>query len=171
MAMSQNTGKGVESTPNVTPMIDVMLVLLIIFMVVTPALLAGFQADPPQAQNIKDHPEDDQTDQVFGIDKNGIYYLNKKEISPDQIGPALKRIYVDTPRDDYIMYLKADKNLDYSKVLDAMDLAMKNGVRVVGMISDQKPGTISSVPGDTKATAPVGAPAHGAPAAPPGGAK
>jgi len=80
MAMAASSGGGVASTPNVTPMIDVMLVLLIIFMVVTPALLAGFQADPPQAQNIKDHPEDDQTDQVFGIDKDGFYYLNKKKI-------------------------------------------------------------------------------------------
>src|SRR4029078_491374 len=71
---------GVASTPNVTPMVDVMLVLLIIFMVVTPALLAGFQADPPQAQNIKDHPEDEQNDQVLGIDKDGHYYLNKKQI-------------------------------------------------------------------------------------------
>ena len=48
------------------------------------------------------------------------------------------------------MYFKADKNLDYSKVLDAMDIAMHNGVRVVGMISDQKPGTVSTVAGDTK---------------------
>ena len=60
MAMSAGGGPGVKAEPNVTPMIDVMLVLLIIFMVVTPALLAGFQADPPQAQNIKDHPEDEE---------------------------------------------------------------------------------------------------------------
>ena len=160
MAMASSSGGGVASTPNVTPMIDVMLVLLIIFMVVTPMLMAGFNADPPIAQNIKDHPEDEQNDQVFGIDKAGKYYLNKKEIAPEQIGAALHRIYVETPRDDYIMYLKADKNLEYSKVIDAMDLAMKNGVRVVGMISDQKANTISTVPGDTKQTAPA-----------PGGAK
>src|ERR1051326_9476109 len=107
MAMSARSGgQAVQSTPNVTPMIDVMLVLLIIFMVVTPALLAGFTADPPQAQNIKDHPEDDQTDQVLGIDKAGNYYLNKKQIAKDAIPGALKHIYVDTPRDDKIMYLK-----------------------------------------------------------------
>src|SRR5215216_6297155 len=99
MAMSSSSGSGsVASTPNVTPMIDVMLVLLIIFMVVTPALLAGFQADPPQAQNIKDHPEDDQTDQVLGIDKDGYYYLNKKLVKQEDVGALLKRIYVDTPR-------------------------------------------------------------------------
>jgi biopolymer transport protein TolR len=171
MAMSTGGSSGaVQSTPNVTPMVDVMLVLLIIFMVVAPALLAGFNADPPQAQNIKDHPEDDQTDQVLGIDKGGQYYLNKKQIDSGSVAAALKHIYIDTPRDDYIMYLKADKALPYSKVLDAMDVAMRNGVRVVGMISDQKPGTVSTVPGDTKQTAP--APAGGAPpAAPPGGPK
>ena len=168
MAMAASSGGSVQSTPNVTPMIDVMLVLLIIFMVVTPALLAGFQADPPQAQNIKDHPEDDQTDQVLGIDKDGYYYLNKKLIKKEDVGPAIKHLYVDTPRDDYIMYFKADKGLDYSKVLDAMDLAMKNGVRVVGLISDQKPGTVSTVAGDSKQqTLPGQSPAT----PPPGGAK
>ena len=163
MAMSSGGPSGaVASTPNVTPMVDVMLVLLIIFMVVAPALLAGFNAEPPQAQNIKDHPEDDKTDQVLGIDKDGMFYLNKKPIKKEDVGPALKHIYVDQTRDDYIMYFKADKNLDYSKILDAMDLAMNNGVRVVGMISDQKPGTISTIPGDTKSTVPVPAPAGGA---------
>ena len=165
MAMSTGSSPGgVQSTPNVTPMVDVMLVLLIIFMVVTPALLAGFNADPPQAQNIKDHPEDEQNDQVLGIDKDGNYYLNKKQIAADAVGPALKHIYVDTPREDYILYLKADKNLDYAKVLDALDIAMHNGVKVTGLIGDQKPGTVSTVEGDQKNPTP-------APAAPPGGAK
>src|SRR5215212_3739021 len=94
MAMSSNSGGGsVASTPNVTPMIDVMLVLLIIFMVVTPALLAGFQADPPQAVNLKDHPEDSNLDQVLGIDKDGNYYLNKRPIRTADVGPMLKQIY------------------------------------------------------------------------------
>src|SRR5438045_7670599 len=127
MAMSSGGGAaGVQSTPNVTPMVDVMLVLLIIFMVVAPALLAGFNAEPPQAQNIKDHPEDDQTDQVLGIDKDGNYYLNKKHIDADKVAPALHHIYVETTRDDKVLYLKADKNLDYSKVLDVLDIAMHN---------------------------------------------
>ncbi|MEP6492813.1 MAG: biopolymer transporter ExbD [bacterium] len=156
MAMSSGSGSGaVASTPNVTPMVDVMLVLLIIFMVVAPALLAGFNAEPPQAQNIKDHPEDDKGDQVLGIDKDGNFYLNKKPIRKDDVGPALKHIYVDQTRDDYIMYFKGDKNLDYAKVLDAMDVAMHNGVKVVGMISDQKPGTVSTVPGDSKQQTPA----------------
>ena len=127
MAMSAGGGGGVQSTPNVTPMIDVMLVLLIIFMVVTPMLMAGFNAEPPVAQNIKDHPEDEAT---------------------DQIAAALHRIYVETPRDDRIMYLKADKNLEYSKVIDALDIAAVAGVRVTGLITDQRPGTMSTIPGD-----------------------
>jgi biopolymer transport protein ExbD len=156
MAMSASSGSGsVQSSPNVTPMIDVMLVLLIIFMVVTPALLAGFNANPPQAVNLKDHPEDANLDQVLGIDRDGRYYLNKKPIRTEDVGPMLKRIY-DARTEDKILYLKADKGLDYSKVLDALDLAAKNGVRVTGMISEQKPGTISTVAGDTKATAPIG---------------
>jgi biopolymer transport protein ExbD len=161
MAMAASSGSGVQSSPNVTPMIDVMLVLLIIFMVVTPALLAGFNADPPKAVNLKDHPEDANLDQVLGIDKDGNYYLNKKPIRAQDVGPMLKQIY-DARTEDKILYLKADKGLDYSKVLDALDLAAKNGVRVTGMISEQRPGTISTVAGDTKATAPIGkAPAAG----------
>jgi biopolymer transport protein ExbD len=128
-------------------MIDVMLVLLIIFMVVTPALLAGFNAVPPQGQNLKDHPEDSENDQVLGIDRDGNYYLNKKPISKDAIAGEIKRIY-DARQVDKVMYLKADKDLMYSKVVDATDLAAKNGVRVLGLISDQKAGTVSTVAGD-----------------------
>src|SRR3954471_16975757 len=156
MAMSAGGGgNSVKAEPNVTPMIDVMLVLLIIFMVVTPALLAGFNAQPPQGQNLKDHPEDEENDQVLGIDKDGNYYLNKKPISKTAIEAEIKRIY-DTRTTDKVMYLKADKDLEYSKVVDATDMASKNGVRVVGLISEQKAGTASTVAGDTKSPAPAG---------------
>lgn len=144
MGMSVGTG-GVKSEPNVVPMIDVMLVLLIIFMVVTPALTAGFTANPPQGINLKSHPEED-TDQVLGIDNAGRYYLNKKPIALDTLGETLKQIYA--ARDDRVLYIKADKDQPYGAVLEAMDIASKNGVRVVGAISDQMPGTKSTVEGD-----------------------
>ncbi|HEY8176369.1 MAG TPA: biopolymer transporter ExbD [Gemmatimonadaceae bacterium] len=150
--MSMNAGGGtggVQSTPNVTPMIDVMLVLLIIFMVVAPALMAGFNATPPEGVNLKDHPEDEQTDQVLGIDREGQYYLNKRQIKNEDLPSMLKKIF-EARTEDKILYLKADKTLAYKKVLDAVDIAGKNGVRVVGMISDQKSGTTSTVAGDTK---------------------
>jgi biopolymer transport protein TolR len=146
MAMSTSAGGGVKAEPNVTPMIDVMLVLLIIFMIVIPAISAGFNAQPPKGINLKAHPEEDQ-DQVLGIDAAGNYYLNKKPIRNEDLGPALKAIY-DARTEDKILYLKADQNLEYSKVLDAIDVASKNGVRVTGMISDQKPGTQSSIASD-----------------------
>src|SRR3954447_13033121 len=101
MAMSASSGPGsVQATPNVTPMIDVMLVLLIIFMVVTPQLLAGFNADPPKAINLKDHPEDADNDHVLGIDKDGNYYFDKKPYSPDAVGPMLNNIYGAAGRDN-----------------------------------------------------------------------
>ena len=145
MAMSMGGG-GVKAEPNVTPMIDVMLVLLIIFMIVIPALNAGFVAIPPLAQNLKPHPEEDQ-DQVLGIDKDGQYYLNKKPLPNADLGDRLKAIY-DVRQVDKVMYLKAHKELKYEKVLDAIDVAAHAGVRVTGMISDPIPGTKSTVPGD-----------------------
>jgi biopolymer transport protein ExbD len=145
--MSVGSGAaGVKAEPNVVPMIDVMLVLLIIFMVVTPALAAGFQAIPPAGINLKAHPEED-TDQVLGIDKDGAYYLNKRPLANDSLAAVIKRIY-DARTVDKILYIKADKDLPYAKVLDAMDIASRNGVRVVGAVSDQVPGTESTVAGD-----------------------
>jgi len=145
MAVGGGAGK-VKAEPNVVPMIDVMLVLLIIFMVVTPALAAGFQAIPPAGINLKAHPEED-SDQVLGIDKDGAFYLNKRPIANDSLAVIIKRIY-DVRTVDKILYIKADKDLAYSKVLDAMDIVSRNGVRVVGAVSDQIPGTESSVAGD-----------------------
>lgn len=147
MGMSVGGGGSVKAEPNVVPMIDVMLVLLIIFMIITPALAAGFQATPPEGVNLKSHPEDEENDQVLGIDASGQYYLNKKPVRSEDLPAILKSIY-DTRTVDKILYVKAHKDLEYGKVLDAMDLASKNGVRVVGAISDQKPGTQSTVAGD-----------------------
>src|SRR5919206_3989279 len=145
MAFSMGGG-GVRAEPNVTPMIDVMLVLLIIFMIVTPLINAGFRATPPQGVNLKSHPEEE-GDQVLGIDASGQYYLNKRPIRKETLPQQLKSIY-EARTEDKILYLKADRNLDYSKVLDAIDLASRNGVRVVGAISEQQKGTKSTVPGD-----------------------
>jgi biopolymer transport protein TolR len=146
MAMSTTAGGGVKAEPNVTPMIDVMLVLLIIFMIVVPALNAGFNAQPPKGTNLKAHPEDP-GDQMLGIDALGNYFLNKKPIRNADLPTLLKNIY-DTRTEDKILYLKADQNLEYGRVLNAIDIAAKSGVRVTGMITEQTPGTKSSVAGD-----------------------
>jgi biopolymer transport protein ExbD len=146
MAMAVSGSSDVKAEPNVTPMIDVMLVLLIIFMLVVPAINAGFNAVPPQGQNLKPHPEED-ADQVLGIDASGQYYLNKKQIKNEDLGALLKAIY-EARTEDKIMFLKAHNQLKYEKVIDAIDIAAKNGVRVTGMITDQIPGSRSLVETD-----------------------
>jgi biopolymer transport protein ExbD len=131
-----------------------MLVLLIIFMLVIPAINAGFQAVPPMGQNLKPHPEED-TDQVLGIDAKGQYYLNKKAIHNEDLAKMLKAIF-ENRTEDKLLYIKAHKDIEYGKVLDAMDIASHNDVRVTALITDQKPGTMSNVQGDNLAPAPGG---------------
>ncbi|HEY4953714.1 MAG TPA: biopolymer transporter ExbD [Gemmatimonadaceae bacterium] len=146
MSMSTGSSSGIKAEPNVTPMIDVMLVLLIIFMLVVPAINSGFQAIPPQGTNLKPHPEEER-DQVLGIDANGQYFLNKKAIPNAQLGELLKGIYANR-EEDKLLYVKAHRDLEYGKVLDALDIAAHNDVRVTGMITDQRPGTVSLIQSD-----------------------
>ena len=148
MGMSTTGGGGVKAEPNVTPMIDVMLVLLIIFMIVVPAINAGFKAEPPQGINLKKHPEED-TDVVLGIDNAGVYYVDRKPVRAEELEAYLKNIY-DQRTTDKIIYVKAHKGLEYSKVLDALDIAARAGVRMTGMITEQQQGTESTVSGDNQ---------------------
>ncbi len=146
MSMSTGSSSGIKAEPNVTPMIDVMLVLLIIFMLVVPAINSGFQAIPPQGTNLKPHPEEER-DQVLGIDADGKYFLNKKAIPNAQLPELLRGIYA-SREEDKLLYIKAHRDLEYGKVLDALDIAAHNDVRVTGMITDQRPGTVSLIQSD-----------------------
>jgi biopolymer transport protein TolR len=146
MAMSTSGGNAVRADPNVTPMIDVMLVLLIIFMVIIPTLVSGVNAQPPAGQNLRPHPQQDQ-DQLLGIDNQGQYYLNRSAIPNGSLQTALADIY-SKRTEDKILYVKADKNLDYGKILDALDVAAKAGVRMTAMVTDQASGTHSLIPSD-----------------------
>jgi len=146
MGMSAGGGSGVKAEPNVTPMIDVMLVLLVIFMIVVPQINAGFTAVPPDGQNLKTHPEED-GDQVLGIDDQGRYYLNKKPIHNEDLETLVKQIY-SARTEDKIMYIKAHKDLQYVKVVDALDRLAKSGVAVAALITEQLPGTESLVASD-----------------------
>ena len=84
---------------------------------------------------------------VLGIDAEGQYYLDKKPIKNETLADQLKTIY-DARSTDKILYVKAHNELKYEKVIDALDIAGKAGVRMTGMISDQQPGTMSTVEGD-----------------------
>jgi biopolymer transport protein TolR len=128
----------VQGTPNVTPMVDVMLVLLIIFMVVAPTLLDGFVAEPPNAANVRDHPIDS-ADVTLGIDAGGRYYLNKTPVDAATLGVRLEGIF-ERAGSDRVLYLKADQELEYAKILAAVDTARNHGVIVVGMITRQPTG-------------------------------
>ena len=147
MGMSVGGGSGVKAEPNVTPMIDVMLVLLIIFMITIPQINAGFTAVPPEGQNLKPKPEED-TDQVLGIDNMGNFYINKKPVRDTDLEAAVKEIYDKPDRADYIMFVKAHKDLEYLKVINALDRLSKSGVRVAALITEQRPGTESLVESD-----------------------
>jgi len=125
MGMSVGGEGKVKSEPNVVPMIDVMLVLLIIFMLIIPQITAGFDSVPPKGINLKPKKEEDQ-DQVLGIDKKGQYYWNKQKIDNAALGDTVKRVY--SMRDDYNLFVRADGGLEYAKVLDALDVVSKNGV-------------------------------------------
>ncbi len=146
MGMSAGSSGGVKAEPNVTPMIDVMLVLLVIFMIVVPQINAGFKAVPPDGQNLKTHPEED-GDQVLGIDDQGRYYLNKRPVRNEDLETLVKEIF-GKERDDYILYVKAHKDLQYVTVIDALDRLSKSGVRVAALITEQLPGTESLVQSD-----------------------
>ena len=130
-------------------MIDVMLVLLIIFMIIIPQLLAGFNAIPPQGQNLKPHPNEDE-DIILGIDADGKFYLDKKPFSDEQIASEIRRKF-DARTTDKIMFIKADRNLKYDRVMEAMDIAAHQGVRVAALITDQTKGTQSLVEADNAA--------------------
>lgn len=119
---------------NVTPMIDVMLVLLIIFMVVTPAL-AGYTAVLPKARTAAPEKEDRVT---LGIDRQGVYYIEGKEVlkvSDEQLTQKLVEAYASRPG-DHILYLKADEEVGYDRILTAIDHARNAGVRRIGAITE-----------------------------------
>ncbi len=120
---------------NVTPMVDVMLVLLIIFMVVTPTLLAGFEAQLPVGQNLKERP-DDQERTEFGIDVNGDYYLNKSPMLKEDALRLLQEEFMVRHPDDKVLFLKADRRLPYGDIVELMEIARDAGVRVVAAVSE-----------------------------------
>jgi len=125
----------IRAEPNVTPMIDVMLVLLVIFMLVLPSLVAGTAAVPPEAENLEAHPEEPR-DQTLSIDRDGRYYINKRQIVAEALPTELRAAAASRP-DDHELFVRADKELRFDVVQRALDVAGAAGFRVVGLVSEK----------------------------------
>lgn len=134
--MHTATASKIAPVPNVTPMIDVMLVLLCIFMIVTPALMSGVIAIPPTAENLKPHPEEI-TDHTLAIDVNGSLFLDRKPIAEARLREALTALYP-AGSANRVLYVRAHRELAFGRVRTALDIAGSSGVAVVGLVSLQK---------------------------------
>jgi biopolymer transport protein ExbD len=141
-----STKAAVNANINVTPMIDVMLVLLIIFMIVTPLITAGFQASIPRALN-PEKREEKEGEIRMGIDKDGKFWIDLPQadgqysgmrfIGDSDLAHQLVSIYA-ARTVDKILFLKADQNIKFERVQQAIQIARKAGVRVIDAITEQK---------------------------------
>jgi len=132
MAMQLGGGGGVKSEINVTPLVDVMLVLLIIMMIVAPLLQQGVSLNLPVALNGLDKPENEKQT-VVAIDKNRKYYVGVKEVPKDSLIDEVKRV-LDT-KDEKVVIIKADKEVEYGAVMEAMDQLRLGGIGDMGLIT------------------------------------
>jgi len=135
-SVNQSGKTSVRAEPNVIPMIDIMLVLLIIFMIVTPLIASGFKAVMPTGVNLDAAPEDD-ADVILGIDENGGFFLNGQSIPQDALEDQLKAIY-GARTDDFVLYFRADQNLKFSRIQDGVEIARRAGVKVMAAITEIK---------------------------------
>lgn len=137
MSMTPGGAKGLTNDINVTPMIDVLLVLLIIFMLVVPMSRKAIDLQLPdpsdQPQSSNPPPQI-----VLEVLPGNTFMVNKRPIPKDQLGVELKKIY--DPRPEKIIFVKgAPKGVKYSDVIFAMDVARGAGVKVIG-VSPKDPG-------------------------------
>jgi biopolymer transport protein TolR len=131
MAMSAGGGGGgLTNEPNVTPMIDVLLVLLIIFMLVVPMARKAIDVQLPDPNPAPTTTvANDQI--VMEVCKNDTYSINKQPVPKDQLGSKLHEIY--DPRPDKIIFVKGCPEAKYQEVIRAMDVARGSGVKVIGV--------------------------------------
>ena len=115
-------------------MIDIMLVLLIIFMIVTPLIAAGFQATMPRGSNLDPRPEEE-GEVILGIDVNGDYYLDGRRVQEGGLEDILRSMYT-AREEDKILFFKADRSLRFQKIEEAVEIARRAGVRVMAAITE-----------------------------------
>jgi biopolymer transport protein TolR len=141
MSMDVGGAKGgPKSDINVTPLVDVMLVLLIIVMLIAPMMQKGVDVALPEADNSGDKPDTaDQT--VVHIDANSKLYVNAIEVSEAE---AVSRLQTTLEtKTDKIVYLKGDKDAPYASIMKMMDALRGAGIESVGLITEKKGGNVA----------------------------
>jgi len=139
MSMSVSGGKeGPMAEINVTPMADVMIVLLIIFMVVTPLLQKGVDVRLPQASNTAERKEQPKIPTV-AVRRDRTVFLGMERLdSQAALLPLLREMVQDMAEGTRLAYLKADEELPYSEVMKVMDLCREAGIEEVALIAERK---------------------------------
>ena len=136
MAMDLGGAKGgVKSEINVTPLCDVMLVLLIIMMIVAPLLQQGVSVKLPMADNTTDKPEV-QGQTVIAVAKDKRIYLNAKAVSEAELGTRVNE-YLESKKDKVVI-IKADEEVEYGAVMAAMDGLRQAGIEDIGLITERR---------------------------------
>jgi biopolymer transport protein ExbD len=138
MGADVGVGEGAKSEPNVVPLCDILLVLLIIFMVVTPMIQAGANVTLPDAQYTVDEPEPGQMIEVF-VKVDGTVYL--KDVLVEDItklpGLIQELIERDQPEDSTKVLLKADRDVEYGKIVDVMNEIKSAEIEFIGLVVDR----------------------------------
>ncbi|MFQ6109525.1 MAG: ExbD/TolR family protein [Candidatus Aminicenantales bacterium] len=134
MAISVKKEGEVTSEPNVVPLCDVLLVLLIIFMVVTPLVQKGVDVRLPTALNTINMPENPEV--VLAIKKDGSLFVNESQATEDNLQTMIEEAFMTASEKK--LYLRADQDLEYGKVVDVIDILKNAGVEIVGIITEKK---------------------------------
>jgi len=130
------TAPAAVSDINVTPLVDVMLVMLIIFMVITPMLQKGIQVDLAKANNYRQMPDDDKEDAVeVAITRDGKIYLKTSPINLDEITPKVKDLI--SGRLDKTVYIRSDARAKYGDVVKVVDNVRSAGVDSLGLLTSK----------------------------------
>jgi biopolymer transport protein TolR len=138
MAISKrDEGSKISSDINVTPMVDVMLVLLIIFMVVTPMLQKGVSVDMAKVNNPEQMPDADKEDALLvSITRDGAVYFGSDKVAVDSLTGKVKDRLAN--KADKRVYVKADMRARYGGVVQVVDAVRAAGVDDLGLLTDQK---------------------------------